>query len=189
MTTESTRRLSAPSLILAGIIFVAGTLYQPMGPYFLDWGDGHIHSLYFFGWPYPWLQTGFSPPIDYLALMGNLVIAISAGTLMAWTLCRDVRGRWLIFASLLLIFLIEFSPVAPDELYFWALTSAEAKTLVGYKMLFLFIILVPIYVFLRLNGSGACNTMLTRTGIISAVVATDLLMNAGVVVRWWRLSG
>ena len=93
-----------------------------------------------------------------------------------------IQGRWLVFTSLILTFLIE---VLPSEVGYLTLfvRTRNIPAYIGAKAVFLFVILLPLFIYFWKNGSAAYKAVRGRLIIIGIIVGLHLLGNIAVLIK------
>lgn len=91
------------------------------------------------------------------------------------------RAGWLIFVSVLLAILLEVLPTEVDVLV-TLLQRRDLQRFLAFKSAFLVAILLPLLVYVALNGWRALRVYAVRVGIILAIVVLQLIFNVFMIV-------
>ena len=91
--------------------------------------------------------------------------------------------RWLVFASLLLTVLIEVLPAEAD-LKWVAARHNDVRQFLVVKAVCLAMILVPLALYVWINGWRGIKAVKARVAVIGTIVVLNLAFDAWILVDW-----
>ena len=94
-----------------------------------------------------------------------------------------VRMRWLVFASLLLTLLIEVLPTEAD-LKWVAARHSDVRQFLVVKAVCLAVILVPLALYVWINGWRGIKAVKARVAVIGIIVVLNLAFDTWLLVDW-----